>query len=58
MEVLEVEDDSNMWVPHVSGSIQVKGVVGRGTMGISREGACVAASVACAGVPHRQKGQT
>jgi hypothetical protein len=47
IEVLEVEDDSNMWVPHVSGSSQVKGAVGRGTMRISREGACVAVSVAC-----------
>jgi hypothetical protein len=34
MEVLEVEDDSDMWVPHVSGSSQVKGAVGRGMMGI------------------------
>jgi hypothetical protein len=58
MEVLEVEDDSDMWVPHVSGSSQVKGAVGRGTMRISHESACVAASVACAGMPHRQKLQT
>jgi hypothetical protein len=58
MEVLKVEDDSDMWVPHVRGSSQVKGAVGKGTIGISRGGACVAASVACAGMPHRQKGQT
>jgi hypothetical protein len=56
MEVLEVEDDSDMWVPH--GSSQVKGAAGRGTMRISHESACVAASVACAGMPHRQKWQT
>jgi hypothetical protein len=58
MEVLEVEDDSDIWAPHVSGSSQVKGAEGRGTMGISHAGTCVAASAACTGVPHRQKGQT
>jgi hypothetical protein len=56
MEVLKVENDSDIWVPHVSGGGRVKGGVGRGTIRISREAACVATCVACAGVPNRQKG--
>jgi hypothetical protein len=57
MEVLEVGDDSDMWVPHVSGvgRVQVEGE-GRGTTGISCEGACVAMYVACALVLHQRKG--
>jgi hypothetical protein len=41
MEVLEVEDDPYMWVPHVSGGgwarVEVKGSLGRGTIRISTE---------------------
>jgi hypothetical protein len=59
MEVLEVEDDSYMWVPHVSGRgwvrVKVKEAIGRGANGILHKGAYVVCTVACAGVLHQQK---
>jgi hypothetical protein len=59
MEVLEVEDDSYMWVPYVCGRgwarVKVKEAIGSGANGILRKGAYVVCAVACAGVLCQQK---
>jgi hypothetical protein len=61
MEVFEVEDDPYTWVPQVSGGgwarVEVKGAVGKGTIGISTEVLVWRAIVACGGVTHQPKWQ-